>query len=114
MELSGPPPAGSFTRRSAGVVSGPRVVRNTGRDSGIGRSCLMCERRAMVDTRLVVCEGDETGQELLEQSLRVFDVTALGYRSNWSGSTCRSRTDVAPATPSSTRLRRPCARVGWA
>lgn len=29
-------------------------------------------------TTLVVCEGDETGQELLEQALRVFDVGVLG------------------------------------
>lgn len=29
-------------------------------------------------TQLVVCEGDETGQELLEQALRVLDSTALG------------------------------------
>ncbi len=29
-------------------------------------------------TRLVVCEGDETGQELLEQSLRVLDTGVLG------------------------------------
>ncbi len=33
----------------------------------------------MVDqTTLVVCEGDETGQELLEQALRVLDATVLG------------------------------------
>jgi isocitrate dehydrogenase (NAD+) len=30
-------------------------------------------------TRLVVCEGDETGQELLEQALRVFDPNILGF-----------------------------------
>jgi isocitrate dehydrogenase (NAD+) len=30
-------------------------------------------------TRLVVCEGDETGQELLEQSLRVLDPAVLGF-----------------------------------
>jgi isocitrate dehydrogenase (NAD+) len=30
-------------------------------------------------TRLVVCEGDETGQELLEQALRVFDPEILGF-----------------------------------
>lgn len=31
-------------------------------------------------TELVVCEGDETGQELLEQSLRVLDAAVLGVR----------------------------------
>jgi isocitrate dehydrogenase (NAD+) len=31
-----------------------------------------------VDTEIVVCEGDETGQELLEQSLRVLDEQVLG------------------------------------
>jgi len=31
--------------------------------------------------RLVVCEGDETGQELLEQSLRVLDPAVLGFES---------------------------------
>jgi isocitrate dehydrogenase (NAD+) len=38
----------------------------------------MCERSVMTCTRLVVCEGDETGQELLEQSLRVLDPKVLG------------------------------------
>jgi isocitrate/isopropylmalate dehydrogenase len=32
------------------------------------------------DTELLVFEGDETGQELLEQALRVFDAEALGIR----------------------------------
>jgi isocitrate dehydrogenase (NAD+) len=27
---------------------------------------------------IVVCEGDETGQELLEEALRVFEPSALG------------------------------------
>ena len=31
-------------------------------------------------TQLVVCEGDETGQELLEQALRVLDADVLGVR----------------------------------
>ena len=31
-------------------------------------------------TQLVVCDGDETGQELLEQALRVFDPEVLGTR----------------------------------
>jgi isocitrate dehydrogenase (NAD+) len=31
--------------------------------------------------RLVVCEGDETGQELLEQALRVLDPAVLGFES---------------------------------
>jgi isocitrate dehydrogenase (NAD+) len=30
------------------------------------------------ETQLVVCDGDETGQELLEQALRVFDPDVLG------------------------------------
>jgi 3-isopropylmalate dehydrogenase len=29
--------------------------------------------------RVVVCQGDETGQELLDQSLRVFDPTVVGF-----------------------------------
>ena len=29
-------------------------------------------------TEVVVCEGDETGQELLDQSLRVLDPEVLG------------------------------------
>jgi isocitrate dehydrogenase (NAD+) len=46
---------------------------------GIGRVGPICERRAMVGvTQVVVCEGDETGQELLEQALRVFEPKALG------------------------------------
>jgi isocitrate dehydrogenase (NAD+) len=37
------------------------------------------DRDVMVEgLRLVVCEGDETGQELLEQSLRVLDQDTLG------------------------------------
>jgi len=31
--------------------------------------------------RLVVCEGDETGQELLDQALRVLDPAVLGFES---------------------------------
>jgi isocitrate dehydrogenase (NAD+) len=38
-----------------------------------------CDRDDMADElRLIVCEGDETGQDLLEQSLRVFDPDVLG------------------------------------
>jgi len=29
-------------------------------------------------TRLVVCEGDETGQELLDEALRVLDPSVIG------------------------------------
>ncbi|MGH9019337.1 MAG: isocitrate/isopropylmalate family dehydrogenase, partial [Acidimicrobiales bacterium] len=32
----------------------------------------------MVTATLVVCDGDETGQELLEQALRLFDVRSFG------------------------------------
>jgi isocitrate dehydrogenase (NAD+) len=39
----------------------------------------VCERQTVTDgTRLVVCEGDETGQELLEQAVRVLDAGVLG------------------------------------
>lgn len=33
----------------------------------------------MSETSIVVCEGDQTGQELLEQSLRVLDASVLGF-----------------------------------
>src|SRR5665647_3328929 len=48
--------------------------------NSVGRRLVMCASvDTMVDqTTLVVCEGDETGQELLEQALRVLDATVLG------------------------------------
>ncbi len=36
-------------------------------------------RRSRDGIEIVVCEGDETGQELLEQALRVLDPTVLGF-----------------------------------
>src|SRR5487761_2132958 len=33
----------------------------------------------MGTTSIVVCEGDETGQELLEESLRVLERSVLGF-----------------------------------
>jgi isocitrate dehydrogenase (NAD+) len=42
-----------------------------------------CDRDGMAEgMRLVVCEGDETGQELLEESLRVLDPDVLGLSVN--------------------------------
>jgi isocitrate/isopropylmalate dehydrogenase len=44
----------------------------------LARASDLCERSAMDGpTELVVCEGDETGQELLEQALRVFGSPVL-------------------------------------
>ena len=39
--------------------------------------------------RVVVLEGDETGQELLEQAIRVLDPEVCGAPSSSSTTTCR-------------------------
>ena len=65
----------------------------------------------MADTlKIIVLEGDETGQELLEQSVRVLDPELLGLELELSTTTCRSRSGARPATRSSTRPRARCAR----
>ena len=57
----------------------------------------------MADTlRIVVLEGDETGQELLEQALRVLEPDVVGLELELEPSTSRSRTAGRPTTPSST------------
>ena len=51
--------------------------------------------------RIVVLDGDETGQELLEQALRVLDPDVIGARrSSSSTSTCRSSAGARRRTPS--------------
>ena len=48
--------------------------------------------------RIIVLEGDQTGQELLEQALRVLDPAVSGWRSSSSTTTSRWTTAAAPAT----------------
>ncbi len=64
--------------------------------------------------KIIVLEGDETGQELLEQSLRVLDPDVLQLSSSsWSASTSRSSTAARPATRSSTRPRVAMREAGY-
>ena len=51
----------------------------------------MSRRTARLRLSVVVLEGDQTGQELLEQSLRVLDPELLGLELELGTSTCRSR-----------------------
>ena len=48
--------------------------------------------------RIIVLEGDETGQELLEQALRVLDPEVTKVDVGSSTTTSRSRTAAAPTT----------------
>ena len=48
--------------------------------------------------RIIVLEGDETGQELLEAALRALDSEVLGSTSSSSATTCRSTTAARPTT----------------
>ena len=48
--------------------------------------------------RIIVLEGDETGQELLEQAIRVLDGDLLGVESRSSATTCRWRTGARRTT----------------
>ena len=50
----------------------------------------------MAETTIVVLEGDETGQELLEEALRVLEPDVIGLESTSSASTSRSRTAARP------------------
>ena len=54
---------------------------------------------------ITILEGDETGQELLEQALRVLAPDVVGCRSSSTATTSRSRTGARPATRSSRRRR---------
>ena len=68
----------------------------------------------MAPIRVVALDGDETGQELLEQSLRVLDPDLLGIeveveRFDLSLESRReTKTRSAPRRPSG------CGRPGWA
>ena len=50
----------------------------------------------MAPIRIVALEGDQTGQELLEQALRVLDPDVLGLEIEIAASTSRSRTGARP------------------
>ena len=51
--------------------------------------------------RIVVCDGDETGQELFEEALRVLDRAVLGLDLELVRFDCRSTNRRAAPTPSS-------------
>ena len=53
---------------------------------------------------IVVLEGDQTGQELLEESLRVLDADVIGSTSTYRASTSRSNAAAQPRTASCTKL----------
>lgn len=66
------------------------------------------------NVQIVVLEGDQTGQELLEDSLRVLQRDVIGFqvslqRFNWRWPIAGRR-----GMPSCTRRRRPCERRDWA
>ena len=56
---------------------------------------------------IAVLEGDETGQELLEEALRVLDPEVTGLDVSFDrATTSRSRTAARPRTRSCSRRRR--------
>ena len=64
--------------------------------------------------KIIVLEGDETGQELLEQAIRVLDPDVLGAaRSSSSTTTSRWSTGARPTTRSSTRPPRAMREAGF-
>jgi hypothetical protein len=64
----------------------------------------------MAGTTIVVLEGDETGQELLEEALRVLAPEVTGIEVELLATTSRSRRDEPPRTVSCTRPRPPFGR----
>lgn len=53
-------------------------------------------------TTIVVCDGDQTGQELLDEALRALDPTVIGCDLDSSDSTCPSPIASGPTTVLST------------
>ena len=94
---------------AAGAARIPRRDRTRARRSA--RQAADAARTG-VTCRIVVCDGDETGQELLDEALRVLDPDVLGFdleliRFDLSLENRRPR-----PTPWCTTPQRPCARPG--
>ena len=66
----------------------------------------------MADTTIVVLEGDQTGQELLEEALRVLAPDVIGLELELPRFDLSLETAARPTTRSCTRRPRRCARHG--
>ena len=68
---------------------------------------------AMAPIRIVALEGDQTGQELLEQALRVLDPDLLGLQVELVRFDLSLESRRRTKTRSASRPRGRCARPAW-